>query len=136
MKEYERKFPVLVFGGTAKDFLGEYMAGGIIIGLGLKILPDGTIIENDRPICGKDLGTGIHRGKIILRTKEDLNSRLGIGAKIFDITREEYMEIEPYLHEFCSTFNIPLEIITEKPFKVIKPISKRPFGGNYCGQII
>jgi len=31
MKEYLDKKPVLVIGGTSQDFLGEYMAGGIVI---------------------------------------------------------------------------------------------------------
>lgn len=136
IKEYENQFPVIIFGGIAKDFLGEYMAGGLVIALGLKFLPDGTIVENEQPICGKDLGTGIHRGKIVLRTMEDLSSRLGKGAKIFEIEENEMSEIEPYLKDYCEIFNIPYEIITKKPLKVIKPISKRPFGGNYCGQII
>lgn len=136
IKEYERKFPVLIIGGTTKDFLGEYMAGGMILVLGLKFLPDGSIIENDYPICGKELGTGIHRGKIILRTEENLESKLGIGAKIFTISEKEKTEIKPFIKEFCEIFKIPLDIIEKKPFKVIKPISKRPFKGNYCGQII
>jgi glutamate synthase domain-containing protein 3 len=136
IKEYEKQFPVLIFGGIARDFLGEYMAGGMIIALGLKFLPDGTVIENDQPICGNELGTGIHRGKILLRTEEDLETKLGVGAKLFDITNEEIKEIEPFLKEFCEIFNIHYEIIGRKPFKVIKPISKRPFGGNYCGQIV
>lgn len=136
MKEYEQKHPILIFGGTAKDFLGEYMAGGMIIALGLKFLPDGTIIENNATICGNELGTGIHRGKIILRTEEDLTHKLGVGAKLFEISKEDELEIEQYIKEFCEIFNIPFDMIRNKPFKVIKPISKRPFGGNYCGQLI
>lgn len=136
IKEYENKYPVLIFGGISRDFLGEYMAGGLIIALGLKSLPNGTIIENNQPICGNELGTGIHRGKIILRTEEDLTSKLGVGAKLFEITEVTRNEIEPFLKEFCEIFEIPYDIIHEKPFKVIKPISKRPFGGNYCGQIV
>lgn len=136
IKEYENKFPVLIFGGIARDFLGEYMAGGLIIALGLKFLPDGTIVENEQPICGNELGTGIHRGKIILRTEEDLEPKLGVGAKIYEITPDTRNIIEPFLREFCEIFNIPYEMIGKKPFKVIKPISKRPFGGNYCGQIV
>ncbi len=31
MKAYQNKFPVLVIGGTAGSFLGEYQAGGLII---------------------------------------------------------------------------------------------------------
>ncbi|TFG06508.1 MAG: hypothetical protein EU539_07415 [Promethearchaeota archaeon] len=136
IKEYEKKYPVLIFGGTAKDFLGEYMAGGLIIALGLKFLPDGTIVESEDPICGNELGTGIHRGKIILRTDEDLESRLGVGAKVYDLEPETREVIEPYLKEFCEIFNIPHDVMWTKPLQVIKPISKRPFGGNYCGQII
>jgi len=136
IKEYEHKFPVIIIGGTAKDFLGEYMAGGLIIALGLKFNDDGEIVENCQPICGNELGTGIHRGKIILRTEEDLEGRLGIGAKLFEISEETIADIKPFIEEFCQIFNIPQEMIFKKPFKVIKPISKRPFGGNYCGQII
>jgi len=40
MKEYQDKKPVLVIGGTAQDFLGEYMAGGVLILLGMN-LPGG-----------------------------------------------------------------------------------------------
>ncbi|MBD3254249.1 MAG: hypothetical protein GF383_04110 [Candidatus Lokiarchaeota archaeon] len=136
IKEFKNKFPVIIIGGTAKDFLGEYMAGGLIIVLGLKFLPDGTIMENQSPICGNELGTGIHRGKIILRTEDDLSSRLGVGAKVYDVLEETRKTIEPFLLEFCDVFNIPREFLDQKPFQVIKPISKRPFGGNYCGKIV
>ncbi|TFF98053.1 MAG: hypothetical protein EU541_07360 [Promethearchaeota archaeon] len=136
IKEYENKFPILLIGGTTKDFLGEYMAGGLIIVLGLEIKDDGTVIENDYPICGGELGTGIHRGKIILRTEENLENRLGIGAKVYELKKETEKTITPYIKEFCQIFKIPYDVMNEKPFKVVKPISKRPYGGNYCGNLI
>jgi glutamate synthase domain-containing protein 3 len=136
IKEYEHQHPIIIIGGTAKDFLGEYMAGGVIIVLGLEIMPDGTINECAQPICGSELGTGMHRGKILLRTDKELTNRLGVGAKVFDIDERDLKEINSYLSEFCERFNVPEEIIEEKPFKVIKPISKRPYGGNYCGQLV
>ncbi|MFX1358169.1 MAG: hypothetical protein ACFFA8_12925 [Promethearchaeota archaeon] len=136
MKEFENRFPLLVIGGTTKDFLGEYMAGGKIIVLGLEFLPNNSIVENQHPICGNELGTGIHSGRIYLRTDEDLENKLGVGAKCFELSKEEQQEINPYISEFCNLYNIPIEIIREKPFKIIKPISKRPFGGNYCSQLI
>src|SRR3990170_7995976 len=37
MKENGNQTPVLVVGGTAQDFLGEYMAGGIMVILGLTL---------------------------------------------------------------------------------------------------
>lgn len=136
MKEYEDKHPVIIIGGTAKDFLGEYMAGGIIIVLGLTFLKDGIILENGRTVCGNELGTGIHRGSIFLRTNENLEEKLGVGAKISDYGDNEQAEIMPYLIDYCKTFNIPLDLVINKSFKVIKPISKRPFGGTYCSQLI
>ncbi|MFX1454763.1 MAG: hypothetical protein ACFFDB_05250, partial [Promethearchaeota archaeon] len=136
MKEYEDKVPIVIIGGTAKDFLGEYMAGGIIIVLGLRTLPDGTILNNGRTICGNELGTGIHRGKIFLRTDENLVDKLGVGAKISDYSDTEQAEIMPYLIEYCKIFNIPLELVMNKQFKVITPISKRPFRETYCNLSI
>lgn len=42
MKEYKDKIPVMVIGGKAGSFLGEYRAGGIIIVLGM--------CDDDKPI--------------------------------------------------------------------------------------
>ena len=136
MKEYKNKFPIIIIGGTAKDFLGEYMAGGIIVVLGLKFLPDGSIIDIDQSICGTELGTGIHRGSIYLRTDEKLEDKLGVGAKIVGYDGKEKEEIVPFLYEYCETFNIPIDLVINKQFQVIKPISKRPYGGTYCNKMI
>jgi glutamate synthase domain-containing protein 3 len=136
MKEYEDKFPLLIIGGTAKDFLGEYMAGGKIIVLGLKIQADNTVVESEQSICGCELGSGIHRGRIYLRTHENLEEKLGLGAKSFEVSKEEWQEIFPFIMDFCTLFNIPKRIVNVKSFKVVKPISKRPFRSNYCSQLI
>ena len=50
MKEYKNLRPAIVIGGCAGSFLGEYMAGGIIIILGL-----------DKPRTPKLPGTGLPR---------------------------------------------------------------------------
>ena len=136
MKEYKNHFPILIIGGTVKDYLGEYMAGGKIIVLGLKVFSNGIVSENPLPICGAELGTGIHRGAIYLRTEENVKDRLGVGAQVFNLSEEEQKEIHNYVADFCKTFNIPFDAIDKKPFMAIKPISKRPFGGNYCSQLI
>jgi len=39
MKEYEDKRPIIVIGGTVQHFLGEYMAGGVLIVFGLNLRP-------------------------------------------------------------------------------------------------
>ena len=37
MKEYQKKIPQIVIGHTAGDFLAEYMAGGVMVILGLNL---------------------------------------------------------------------------------------------------
>ena len=60
MKEYQEKKPVIVIGGTAQDFVGEYMAGGVLILLGLNL---GKSTRHK----AKFIGTGMHGGVIYLR---------------------------------------------------------------------
>src|SRR3990170_5856837 len=60
MKENGNQTPVLVVGGTAQDFLGEYMAGGIMVILGLTL-------KNGERNKAKFVGTGMHSGVIYLR---------------------------------------------------------------------
>lgn len=62
MQEYEKQVPVIIIGGTAGDFFGEYMAGGIMILLG---------INGKTPIAGDYIGTGMHGGIIYIRGKVD-----------------------------------------------------------------
>src|SRR5512137_984317 len=70
MKRYLEKRPILVVGGGARAFLGESMAGGIIIVLGLNGSP---------PIAEQGVGSGIHGGEIIVRGRID-DQYLGVGA--------------------------------------------------------
>ena len=58
MKEYGEKVPVLVIGGCAGSFLGEYQAGGIIMVLGLN--------RGEKRIVHNFPCTGMHGGKLIL----------------------------------------------------------------------
>jgi glutamate synthase domain-containing protein 3 len=60
MKEYQDRVPALVIGGTAQDFLGEYMAGGRIVVFGLHLKPGEYHHANF-------IGTGMHNGAIYLR---------------------------------------------------------------------
>jgi glutamate synthase domain-containing protein 3 len=57
MKQYREQYPKIVIGGYARSFLGEYMAGGIILILGL----DAT-----EAIVQDYVGTGIHGGTIYI----------------------------------------------------------------------
>ncbi|HIP17438.1 MAG TPA: hypothetical protein EYG76_03955 [Methanothermococcus okinawensis] len=132
MKEYMDKFPVLVIGGTAKDFLGEYMAGGLI--LVLNIDSEGDDLGK---IKGKMIGTGIHGGTIYIRGEID-NSQLGVAADIKEFTEEDRKKIKIYIEKFCSIFNLGDEVkkkLIESQYTKIAPISKRPFGRLYTQDL-
>lgn len=64
MKAYQTHIPVLVVGGEAGSFLGEYQAGGYIIVLGLN--------TRDHAPVGRFPAAGMHGGKIFLRTDCDM----------------------------------------------------------------
>lgn len=124
MKEYGKHTPVLVIGGDAQDFLGEYMAGGVVIvmGLGLK----GTAKHGAHHI-----GTGMHGGLIFLRGGLE-EYQLGKEAKIEPAVEEDMEFIHPYVEEYVGYFGGSSEDILSSGFSKLSPKSHRPFGGLYA----
>src|SRR5512138_1514254 len=96
MKQYMEKRPILVVGGSARAFLGEYMAGGLLIVLGL---------NGAAPISERGVGSGIHGGEIIVRGKVD-EKYLGVGAKQQPVTVEQKEMIRPILEDFALAFGM------------------------------
>jgi len=125
MKEYKGMFPVIVAGGEAKDFLGEYMAGGLLIVLGL----------NSTGLPVRDfVGTGMHAGRIFLRTEKIDPRLLGKEVKAEKLDGEDRKMLEKYVGEFCSTFDMEKEKykILNSPFIKLSPFSLRPYGRLYA----
>ncbi|MCG7849336.1 MAG: hypothetical protein MIO93_09190 [ANME-2 cluster archaeon] len=83
MKEYKTQVPVIVPGGCAGDFYGEYMAGGVMILLGLGA-------GEDKPIAGDYLGTGMHDGVIFLRGEVEKHQ---LGAEVAVMELDEKSSI-------------------------------------------
>lgn len=135
VKEYKGKKPILVAGGSCKDYFGEYMAGGVLITLGLNI-NDEKIDEIEGPVFGNCIASGIHGGVIFIRTDDIPRHMLGIGAKVVEFTENDKKKIEPLIKNFCMYFNVPEEIIWSKGFKKITAASKRPFAGAYAKDLI
>ena len=124
MKEYEDKKPVLVIGGTAHDFLGEYMAGGIVVLLGIDL-------EDGQPHPGRFIGTGMHGGAIFLRGRVE-EFQLGKGVKLSEITEEDEALLDNIVDDFCQHFGYdPGEILSSSPFIKLTPKSLRPFEELY-----
>ena len=122
MKSYQDKIPVLVVGGQAGSFLGEYQAGGLIIVLGLSY--------SDSTPVGRFCGTGMHVGKMYLRCDQppvDLPPQ--VVCKLAD--QSEMNHIMPYLTEFCKKFGVKMEDILRKQFYVLSPDSSNPYKQLY-----
>ncbi|HOB17263.1 MAG TPA: hypothetical protein PKK74_01000 [Candidatus Methanoculleus thermohydrogenotrophicum] len=122
MKQYETQRPVLVVGGSARTFLGEYMAGGLLIVLNL----DGTM-------KAREIGSGIHGGEIIIRGDVD-DACLAAGAKKVPLTDEDRERIVPVIREFSGDFGLDPEPLINDDYTRIVPASARPFAGKYTWE--
>ncbi|HOM01951.1 MAG TPA: glutamate synthase [Acetivibrio sp.] len=122
MKQYKEKKPVIVIGGSAGSFLGEYLAGGIIIVLGLNS-------ENTVPV-GDFCGTGMHGGKIYLRCNT-LPCDLPKQVIAREATGEDMEEIKGYIEEFCQEFGKDKEQILNSKFFCLIPNTKNPYKQLY-----
>ncbi|MDM7938987.1 MAG: hypothetical protein QUS07_01425 [Methanothrix sp.] len=124
MKEYEDKRPVLVIGGTSQDFLGEYMAGGIVILLGL----GGKSHE------GNFIGNGMHGGVIYLRGRVE-KEQVGSQVEISPLDGADREIVDHYVSEFIERFpelGLNKEEILRDEFLRLSPRSKRPYGKLYA----
>lgn len=124
MKAHKKQIPVIVAGGTAGDFFGEYMAGGILVLLGLNL-------ENGTPIVGDYLATGMHGGVIYVRGELD-PARCGKEVGIMELDDEDNKVLEKCLKEYVADFDLDLDEIMKKPFKKLIPVTDRPYGNLYA----
>ncbi len=124
MKEYQDKKPVLVIGGTAQDFFGEYMAGGVVILLGLN-LKEG---EHHK---AKFIGTGMHGGVIYMRGSVD-NYQLGKEVGVAELEEEDHRILGKFVGEFASNFGYDAEKILKHKFSRLFPRWLRPYGRHYA----
>lgn len=123
MKEYKEKKPVMVIGGKAGSFLGEYQAGGLIIVLGL----DG----GERPIVGSFPFTGMHGGNVFLRCAPEELKALPKQVNARLATDEDMEKALPFIRKHCELFNIDINMVTAAEFTVISPDSKNPYRQMY-----
>jgi glutamate synthase domain-containing protein 3 len=121
MKEYKDKRPVIVVGGSTGSFLGEYLAGGIIVVLGL--------YSEDCPV-GNFTGTGMHGGQIFIRSnKLPLNLPEQVTA---DRAGDSDLDlIKEYLVEFSDIYKINIEEILGRTFYKLTPNAKNPYKQLY-----
>lgn len=122
MKSYMDKVPLLVVGGCAGSFLGEYQAGGLILVLG-----QGA--EGKYP-CGYFCGTGMHGGRIVLRCDEAPQG-LPPQVLIHEITEEERAEMLPHVQQYCQYFGGDAQQLMSGQFYVLTPNPKAGYKRMY-----
>ena len=124
MKEYQDKKPALVIGGTAQDFFGEYMAGGILILLGLNLGKE----EHHK---ARFIGTGMHGGVIYLRGSVE-SYQLGAEVGVTDLAEGDYQILDKLVGEFATHFGYKTEEILKHKFIKLFPRWLRPYGRLYA----
>lgn len=125
MKAYKDKVPVMVIGGTAGSFLGEYQAGGVIVVLGLE--------AKDERIVGFFPCTGMHGGKMFLRSDcSDVVFPSQVTARAAD--EADKQELKAYISEYCDLFGYDIDEVLDSPFTVVTPDSKNPYKQMYVAN--
>ena len=125
MKAYKEKKPLMVIGGVAGSFLGEYQAGGVIVVLGLE--------AKDKEIVGFFPCTGMHGGKMFLRSDcKNVKFPSQVTARPADESDME--ELKAYVGEFCELFGYDAGEVLDSAFTVVTPDSKNPYKQMYVAN--
>lgn len=120
MKAYKDKCPVMVIGGKAGSFLGEYQAGGVIVVLG---------IGSDHPV-GNFCGTGMHGGKMFLRGAS-APPRLPAQVVAAPAEGEDREELLGYIRRYCQLFGEDYDSLSSADYMVLRPDSANPYTKMY-----
>jgi glutamate synthase domain-containing protein 3 len=124
MKSYLDDYPVTMIGGSSRDFLGEYMAGGLIVVLGL------GYDSNCSPV-GKFIASGMNGGKLFIRGRFQ-PEQAGPGIGIEKPTPEDFDEINLYLQEFSTDLSLEIPELKCDDFVKVFPTTTRPYGRVYA----
>ncbi len=126
MKAYEELKPVIVIGGRAGSFLGEYQAGGIIVVLGQN--------DDELPIINNFCGTGMHGGVMYLRCEklphkipEQISAEIKFG--------EEIPELAAIVNDYCAYFPEfdPVKLLRAN-YTVLRPNTENPYKQMYTNN--
>ena len=123
MKAYKDQVPVLVVGGEAGSFLGEYQAGGYVVVLGLN--------TTGRAPVGRFCAAGMHGGKIFLRTEAELPFDLPSQVSAHRADAKELEEIRPFVEKYAHAFARNAAEILRGAFQVLIPNTANPYKSLY-----
>jgi len=123
MKAHEGSGPAVVCGGKARDFFGEYMAGGLLVLLGIESGAEG-------PIVGAHLGAGMHGGEIYVRGEVE-SWQCGGEVRMTPATDAELEALTPLLGDYCRCFEMDAAEVLAAPFTRVAPAGSRPYARLY-----
>ncbi|MDR0818067.1 MAG: glutamate synthase [Oscillospiraceae bacterium] len=122
MKQYRDLFPQIIVGGGTGNFLGEYMAGGILV-----------VLKLNGEKIGRFTGTGMHGGKIFIRGSE-LPPEIPKQVAVSKATRENLAEIEPLIRDFTGYFGGDADKLLSDEYILLKPDSNNPYTQLYVNN--
>ena len=123
MKAYQQQIPVLVVGGEAGSFLGEYQAGGYIVALGLN--------TQGRAPVGRFCAAGMHGGKIFLRTEADMPFDLPEQVVAREADEADKQEVAPFVAKYATAFGKDAMELLSARFMVLEPNTHNPYKRLY-----
>ena len=106
-------------------FLGEYQAGGTILVLGIG--------WEDRCPVGNFCGTGMHGGRIYLRTTH-LPPDLPAQVVVSEGTEEDLACLRPLIENYCRYFGGEKEPLLSSHYYVLTPNTKNPYKQLYVNN--
>ncbi|MCX7765537.1 MAG: hypothetical protein N2246_02380 [Candidatus Sumerlaeia bacterium] len=127
LKAYSNQMPILIIGGTTGDFLGEYMAGGIILVLGLNC-------ATAEQLVGDRVGSGMHGGMIITRRFPIPDYKLASESQLTELSSADRQLLYQLITEYAKDFNLDAGEILDAPFYKYIPLTHRPYKKIYTPQ--
>lgn len=118
MKQYEDRRPAVVIGGDAGNFLGEYMAGGVIVLMGTP---------------GEYLATGMHGGAIYLKKRLD-SWDVPAGLVLEPVDEGDVAVLAPLLADYEVSFagEPAADAGRAEEYWKLEPASSRPYAAMYA----
>lgn len=124
MKAYEENRSTLVVGGRTGSFLGEYLAGGLIVVLGLGY--------EGEDVTGFFCGNGMYAGTIYLRTaKAPVNLSDKLVLRHVD-EKEREAVLRPVVAPFAATFSLDVEECLSGDFIAIEADKSKTYSQLYA----
>jgi len=112
MREYVDKRPYLIVGGRVDKYLGEYMAGGVAMVLGIEAFRNRVEIE----LADKHVGTGMVGGRIYIRGRISPH-KIGL--------RPPKLEFINFIEGLIEEKLIPTELVQDIEYGDIETLEER-----------